>query len=209
MALKTEFVLFPDDHPRGIASMGIVTGEAHPVLERRMLKAAGYCFHEIAVAPAAETWAGRFQEFLFVRPMRGMACRARAIEHRSMGICLHEPCLSVGVASKADLVRPVPHHTREIRAVRVMACAAHLLGKRRVDIRAFPGASCLCMAGKTEVPAFRRKEACVLRGVGSMTGKASLAARNSDMARCHPGLFISMTAEAKFVAVLSKQFRVC
>jgi hypothetical protein len=42
-----------------------------------------------------------------------------------------------------------------------------------------------------------------------MTGKASLAARNSRMARCHLGLFIGMAGEAKFVAVLNKQLWIC
>jgi hypothetical protein len=41
-----------------------------------------------------------------------------------------------------------------------------------------------------------------------MTGKASFAARDGSMARCHPGLFIGMAAEAEFVVVLNKQSRV-
>jgi hypothetical protein len=55
---QTKLVLFLDDYPRGIASVGIVTGEALPVLERRMLKAARYCFHKSAVAPAAKVCTG-------------------------------------------------------------------------------------------------------------------------------------------------------
>ena len=129
------------------------------------------------------------------------------LPNRFMGIGFLEPPFFLGVTGIAYRVHPRPQHPGEVRTVRVMARAAHVLGEGGVDIFSFLYVRERRMAGGAERAVLRREESLVFRGMGGMAGQASVPARDRGMLERHSSLLAGMATEAEFVTRLNEQSR--
>lgn len=132
VAGKTEGDLFVEDHSFHITRMGIVTGEAFPFCKRVMVCAAGLRFHQIPMALCAHFSAFEPQKVLVIRSMGTMAGMAAAVQNRLMGVRLQELSFGVGMANVTNPVYSALDNILDIRPVRVVACIAFSLSKRRM-----------------------------------------------------------------------------
>ena len=78
------------------------------------------------------------------------------------------------MAGITNPVHPVFDNTLNIRAVRIMACIALLLGERSMRNLSLLSFFSLCVTGEAQFAAFRIKQIFVFGSMRGMAGKASL-----------------------------------
>ena len=121
VASEAERSLRLGEHPGFVGSMGIVTDEAHSLLERKVRSHARRLLHEIAVAGHAEPGIAGFEQLGFVGTMRFVARVALSIQHWLVGVRLDEARFGVRVTAEANPVHRILHHSRKTRTVRIVA----------------------------------------------------------------------------------------
>ena len=91
--------------------------------------------------------------------------------------------------------------------MRIMARAAHVLGKGGVNVLRLLQIACLRMAGEAQISILRDQKVLVLRRMRGMAGQATVPAGDRSMAEPEFCLFVRMACKADLVALLNEQLR--
>ena len=137
-----------------------------------------------------------------------MTCVARPLFDGLVRVGLQELGLRLGMAGIAYLIHPSPHQAIEVRTMRIVAGAAHVLGKGWMDALRFLQFAGLRMAGETQFSVLGDQKVLVLRCMGGVAGQTAVPARYRPMADRDFRLFVRVARKTKLIALLDDQFRV-
>jgi hypothetical protein len=208
VAGQTKGILFPCDHPRDIAPVGIVAGQTVTGDKGGMVGTTLCFLHQILMALDAQVRARGSEQLLSGSAMGTMAGAAVGLDHRPVGVSLQKLRLQVGVARIADPVGPILEDTLQIGAVRIVARIALSANKGRMFVLCLLLLLGLGMAGETQRFALRIEKELILRRMGLMAGETPLVARHRRMADRDLFLHRWVALEAKLVPLPRKQLRV-
>jgi hypothetical protein len=111
---KTEGALLVNGHPSHVTSMGVVTGETHPVCKGHVIGSSLGCAHQVVMTIGAERRIRCFEEILTFRPVRRVACAADTIKDGLVSRCFDEFPFGIRMTAIADPVGPLSQNTSEI-----------------------------------------------------------------------------------------------
>jgi hypothetical protein len=181
MAGCAQFIFLIDDHPRDIAGMGIVAGQAFPAGKRHMVCPQVFRFHQVGMARRAQLRDSRFEELFLFGAVGLVAGGAVIFQYRLMDYVLFELVFRIAMTAVTDRVHPVLQHPLEIGPVRVMTGGTVSSRKRFMDNLIFHCIPGFCMAGITQVCTGCDKKPLICGRVGLMAGKTSLTLQHRVM----------------------------
>jgi hypothetical protein len=112
------------------------------------------------------------------------------------------------MAGITNPVHPVLDNILNIRAMRIMACVAFLLGERSMRNLSLLSLVSLCVRGEAQFAALGIKKIFVFGGVSGMAGKASLFTDDRPMVECNLLTLFFMTIKTENIYFLANKLRV-